>query len=228
MKDREDVGRILIVDDDEDILDVLQYNLVRQGFTVLTLADSTKVIPIATSFKPDLIVLDLMMPFLNGIDICRKIRSSEILRQAYVFFLTAKGEQYYRNAVFNVGGDDFVEKKTGLKPLLSKIHAVLVQKFRISKRDLKITHGKIELFRVAETVYKDGNKIFLSAQEFEVLYFLVQNSGKKISIKQLLFTIWGSETFMDESEVRNVILHLQKKLGPGVIQEKKHGVYCVV
>jgi two-component system, OmpR family, alkaline phosphatase synthesis response regulator PhoP len=117
--------RILIVDDDEDILDLLRYNFFKEGYHVKTLADSAEAIAVASQFRPDLVILDLMMSPYNGIDICRMLRKSERLKNVYIFFLTAKSDDYYQHAVFNVGGDEFVEKIVGLKPLLSKVTSVL-------------------------------------------------------------------------------------------------------
>jgi two-component system, OmpR family, alkaline phosphatase synthesis response regulator PhoP len=96
--------KVLLVDDDEDILDLLVYNLTREGFDIRSVSNSKESILIANEFLPDLVVLDLMMPDINGIEVCRQIRKNELLKNIYIFFLTAKSDDYYKHATFNVGG----------------------------------------------------------------------------------------------------------------------------
>jgi two-component system, OmpR family, alkaline phosphatase synthesis response regulator PhoP len=217
--------RILIVDDDEDILDLLRYNFFKEGYHVKTLSDSADAIAVASQFHPDLVILDLMMSPYNGIDICRMLRQSERFKNVYIFFLTAKSDDYYQHAVFNVGGDEFVEKIVGLKPLLSKVTSVLKENFVIKKRLMKLKVGGLELYRGVETVYNMGNKIILSKPEFEILFFMVQNAGKRISVSQLIQILWGSKTFMDELSVKKFIESVRRKLGQDIIVEKRMDLF---
>lgn len=213
--------KVLLVDDDEDILDLLNYNLSREGFEVHVLSDSSEAIQYAKEFCPDLIVLDLMMPGLNGIEICRQIRKNDNLKEVYIFFLTAKSDEYYRHATFNVGGDDFIEKIVGIKPLLSKIHAVLKRKFIIRKQRMRLKAGSLELFGGVETAYLNGNKVIISKAEFEILFFLAQNPGKRVSIDDIITTLWGSQTFIDRQTVKAFMTNLNEKFSGYVVRERQ-------
>jgi two-component system, OmpR family, alkaline phosphatase synthesis response regulator PhoP len=217
--------KVLLVDDDEDILDLLVYNLKREGFDIRSVSNSKESIFIANEFLPDLVVLDLMMPGINGIEVCRQIRKNELLKNIYIFFLTAKSDDYYKHATFNVGGDEFIEKVMGIKPLIHKIQAVLKKNFIIRKQKMKLKVGSLELFRGVETVYKNGNKIALNKSEFEILFFLAQNAGKQISIDEIIQTLWGSNTFMDTKSVKGYFTNLQLKIGDHMIREKNRDYY---
>src|SRR5690606_8365311 len=111
--DKKKPFRVMVVDDDKDILDLLEYNLEKEGFKVKVLTDSSKAVKAAKDFEPDLIILDIMMPHPNGIEICRDLRSMKRFSDTYIFFLTAKSESYYQHAALNTGGDDFIEKVIG-------------------------------------------------------------------------------------------------------------------
>ena len=213
----ENHGRILILDDDEDILDLLRYNFLKEGYVVKSISNSINPIKQAKSFKPDLVILDVMMLPYNGIEVCKLFRSDKSLEDIYIFFLTANSDDYYRNAAFNVGGDEFVEKIVGLKPLIAKVTCVLKQKLVIRKR-LTLISGSLELHRGAEIAYWNGKQLTLHEHEFEILFFLVQNPGRVISLSQIVNSLWGSKTFMDEHAVLNFIKNLRNKLGPGVIE----------
>jgi two-component system, OmpR family, alkaline phosphatase synthesis response regulator PhoP len=217
--------KIMIVDDDEDILELLKYNLSKEGYIVRTLSESKDAVNAAVEFHPDLVILDLMMSPRNGIDICRDIRSYSQLKDIYIFFLTAKSDEYYQHAVFNVGGDEFVEKIVGLKPLLTKVSSVLRQSLVIKKRLTKLKAGPLELYRGVETVYHAGTKIALSKPEFEILFFMAQNPGKTISLSQIIKTLWGSTVFMDELAVRNFLDNLKRKVGRELIREQRVGYF---
>jgi two-component system alkaline phosphatase synthesis response regulator PhoP len=117
--------RILAVDDDADILELLQYNLEMEGFIVKTVSDCKKALTEAIDFLPDLIILDIMMTPLSGIDICKQLRGLATFRYTYIFFLTARSEHYYQDAALDTGGDDFIEKIIGLRALTNKVATVL-------------------------------------------------------------------------------------------------------
>lgn len=218
-------SKVLLVDDDEDILDLLKYNLSREGFDVHILSDSSSTISYAKQIYPDLIVLDLMMPGINGIEICREIRKINTLSEIYIFFLTAKSDEYYKHATFNVGGDDFIEKVIGIKPLLNKIQAVLKRDFIIRKQRMRVKAGSLELFRGVETAYLNGSKILLNKSEFEILFFLAQNPGKRISVDDIIETLWGSQTYMDRSTAITFLDNLQQKFGNFIVRDRRSGYY---
>jgi two-component system alkaline phosphatase synthesis response regulator PhoP len=211
--------RILIVDDDEDILQLLQYNLEKEGYEVRILSESDRTVSIAKNFLPDLIILDIMMPEQNGIELCRKLRGKKRFKNTYIFFLTARSESYYQHAVFQTGGDDFIEKIIGLKALTKKINAVLKRDYVIRKSVIEFKAGGLYINRESSSVKKNGLDILLTKPEFEVLFFLAQNSLKEISMDHLIQSIWGSETYLSENSVEIYLQNLQRKLGKDVIHQ---------
>jgi DNA-binding response OmpR family regulator len=172
----------------------------------------------AAAFEPDLIVLDIMLPGKNGIEICKAIRQHEALADVYVFFLTAKTDDSFRYTAFNEGGDEYIEKIIGLQPLLSKITAVLKRNYIIHKRFQSVKEGSIEIVRNERCVYFEGKRLALTKAEFEILFFLAQNKGRKIRVGELISMLWGSKTFMDEGSVRWSIGSLQEKIGSVLIR----------
>jgi two-component system alkaline phosphatase synthesis response regulator PhoP len=213
----EEKRRILIVDDDEDILQLLQYNLEKEGYEVKILSESDRTVSIAKNFLPDLIILDIMMPEQNGIELCRKLRDKKRFRNTYIFFLTARSESYYQHAVFQTGGDDFIEKIIGLKALTKKINAVLKRDYIIRKSMIEFKAGVLYINRESSSVKKNGLDILLTKPEFEVLFFLAQNPLKEISTDHLIQSIWGSETYLSENSVEIYLQNLQRKLGKDII-----------
>ncbi len=217
--------RVMVVDDDKDILDLLAYNLWKEGYAVKVVDESKKVIRAAKSFHPDLIVLDLMMPHPNGIELCRELRGMQEFENTYIFFLTAKSDAYYQQAAFETGADDYIEKIMGLRSLTHKIKAVLKKNFIISKRKSDLTYGRIVLRRKSLTAVLDENPIQLSKPEFELLFFLVQNEGKPVTSEQLIDYLWGSAVYLTESTIDNYLESLQLKLGSDVIRNSDRGYY---
>jgi two-component system alkaline phosphatase synthesis response regulator PhoP len=205
--------RVLIVDDDCDILELLEYNLQREGFKVRSLEDSHEAVKAAQDFGPDLIILDIMMPHPNGIEICRELRSLKRFADTYIFFLTAKSEDYYQHAALDTGGDDYIEKVMGLRALTYKVNTVLKRKFVIRKSVAEIRFGNMRICRRSNSVKIGDHEIVLSKPEFELLFFFAQNPKKTISLDNLLHNIWGSEVYLVESSVDVYIQSLRKKLG---------------
>jgi two-component system, OmpR family, alkaline phosphatase synthesis response regulator PhoP len=216
--------RILVVDDDEDILDLLKYNLEKEGYEVTTLNNSWKVVSAAKKFCPDLIVLDLLLPGLNGMELCRKLRSKERFRNTYIFFLTASSLSCQHTA-YCEGGDDYIEKMMGIKSLLKKIGAVLKSDYVIRKRILNVRAGKLELDRNNGTVAFNGNIFHLSKPEFELLFFFAQNPGRDIAADHLIHSIWGSEPYIVEANVDGYVQNLKKKFGTQIITQRKPHKY---
>ena len=210
--------RVLLVDDDQDILELLEYNLEREGYKVKTVDDSNVAVSVANDFSPDLIILDLMMPHPNGIEICKALRSQEKFTDTYIFFLTAKSENYYQEAALDTGGDDYIEKVVGLRALTYKVSTVLKRRFVIRKSIPELQIGNICLNRKARTVCIDENKVTLSKPEFELLFFFAQNPRKIISEENLLCNIWGSEIYLFDTSIDVYIQNLRTKLGLDLIQ----------
>lgn len=210
--------RILVVDDDRDILDLLKYNLERESYKVKIVDESARALQAARTFMPDLIILDVMMPHPNGIELCRDLRGMDRFRDTYIFFLTAKSESYYQQAALDTGGDDYIEKVTGLRALTHKIATVLKNDFVIRKSEPELKAGELVINRRAGTVLRAGQAIALSKPEFDLLYFLVQNPGRVIDREGLLNNIWGSEIYLLDRSLDVYMQSLTKKIGAGFIE----------
>ena len=202
--------RVLLVDDDQDILELLEYNLEKEGYKVKTLDDSNVAVSVAIDFSPDLIILDIMMPRPNGIEICKALRSLKRFAHTYIFFLTAKSDQ---QAALDTGGDDYIEKVIGLRALTYKVSTVLKRRFVIRKSVPELQIGEICLNRKANAVKINKQEIKLSKPEFELLFFFAQNPRKMISQENLLCNIWGSEIYLFDTSVDVYIQNLKMKLG---------------
>lgn len=210
--------RVLLVDDDRDILELVEYNLEKEGYKVKTLDDSACAVSVAKNFSPDLIILDIMMPHPNGIEICKELRAMKRFADTYIFFLTAKSENYYQQAALDTGGDDYIEKVIGLRALTYKVTTVLKRSFIIRKSIPELQIGNLRLNRKANSVIVDQSHVTLNKPEFELLFFLAQNQGKIITRENLLCNIWGSEIYLVDASIDGYIHNLQTKLGVNVIQ----------
>lgn len=217
--------RILVVDDDQDILDLLKYNFEREGFTVKTLEESAKAISVAKDFLPDLIILDIMMPHPNGIELCRELRSMKHFRDVYIFFLTARSDSYFVEAALDTGGDDYIEKVMGLRALTYKVSSVLKKRFVISKRISELRVGSMRLSRKSNSVRVGSQQILLSKPEFELLYFFAQNPNKAITADTLLHNIWGSEMYLVDTSIELYISNLSRKIGHNLIHRTADNRY---
>jgi two-component system alkaline phosphatase synthesis response regulator PhoP len=212
--------RILVVDDDEDILQLLKYNLEREGFKVKTVEQSVKALRVAWEFCPDLIILDLMMPHPNGIELCREFRSSKRFQQTYIFFLTAKSESYYQHAALQTGGDDYIEKITGLRSLTHKINSVLKKRFVIRKSITELTVGGLKINRGSASVRaSNGDEIILNRNEFDLLFFFAQNPGRTITQENLVHILWGSDIYVGDKSIDLLIHNLSRKTGLSLIHK---------
>lgn len=219
-----DAYRIMAVDDDPDILELLKYNFEKEGFKVKTVQDSTKAVATALKFKPDLIILDIMMDPPNGIEICKRLRELSLFKDTYIFFLTARSENYYQDAALDTGGDDFIEKIIGLRALTNKVITVLRGNYVIRKSERTVVMGELVVDRRGGAVLY-GQPLPLSKIELELLYFLSQNPKKVISEENLINNLWGSDTFSTTSSPHLFLENLIQKLGPRWIENLGNGKY---
>jgi two-component system alkaline phosphatase synthesis response regulator PhoP len=205
--------RVLVVDDDQDIVDLLKYVLEKDGFKVRTEVDSERALKTASRFRPDLIILDIMMDGINGIDLCKELRSRPQFKDTYIFFLTANSERDVQETAIETGGDDLIEKVLGLRELSVKIKAVLLDKWCIHKYKSFIHIGDLQIDRKTGEVYTGNHKVVLSKPEFDLLYFFAQNPRKRIHSKQLLESLWGSHFFSVAHSLNSYLTNLSKKMG---------------
>jgi len=217
--------RVLVVDDDRDILELLAYNLEKEGFKVKVIDESWEAVKVAKEFMPDLVILDIMMPHPNGIEICKELRSLKRFEETYIFFLTAKSETYYRQAALDTGGDDFIEKVVGLRALTYKVKTVLKRRFVIRKSIAELRIGNLIIRRNSNSVKIGESEVTLSKPEFELLFFFAQNPHKIISQENLLRNIWGSEIYLFDTSIEVYIQNLRTKLGFDLIRRTTNHRY---
>jgi len=211
--------RILIVDDEKDILDLLEYNLLKEGFTVLKASDGEEALTIIRNNPVDLVLLDIMMPKLDGIETCRRLREMPEGKKTYIVFLTAREEEYSEVAGFEAGGDDYIAKPIKPRILLSRIKAIFrrgLDHQNNPEQSLKVLD--LEILRDEYLVYKNGTPISLPKKEFELLFFLASKPGKVFPRETLLENIWGADVMVVDRTIDVHIRKLREKLGDDYIQ----------
>ncbi len=213
--------KILIVDDEADIQELLKYNLSKEGFDVKTASDGLRAIEIAKTFIPDLILLDIMMPKMDGVETCRQIRDTPELAGTFVIFLTARSEEYSEVAAFDMGADDYITKPIKPRALISRINALFRRESKAKKESETIDTGELIVDKSSYTVTLNGEKINLPKKEFELLYFLVRNPGKVFGRDELLQNIWGSDVYVLARTVDVHVRKVREKIGEGHIQTVK-------
>ena len=213
--------KILAIDDEKDILLLLKYNLEQEGYTVKTSDSGVEALKIVEKFSPDLILLDIMMPKLDGIETCIKLRSIESLLNVYIIFLTAREEEYSEVAAFDAGADDYITKPIKPRALISRINSFFKRRFSSKDSSLVQEIDSLKIDKNSYTTILEGKKIYLPKKEFELLYFLMKNSTKVYSRDALLRNVWGSGVHV---VVRTVDVHIRKlreKIGKNFIQTIK-------
>ena len=213
--------KVLVVDDEADILELLKYNLAKEGYDVKTALDGQKGVEIAQTFLPDLILLDIMMPKQDGVETCRQLREIPDLANAFGIFLTARSEEYSEVAAFEIGADDYITKPIKPRALMSRINAMFRRETKKKKESQKIQIVNVVVDRSSYTVALGEDKINLPKKEFELLYFLSQNPGKVFSRDDLLKNIWGTDVYVLARTVDVHIRKVREKIGDGFISTVK-------
>lgn len=188
--------RILLVDDEPLITDSLSYSLRKEGYEVKAVGDGSVVLAEVQDFVPDLIVLDLMLPGMSGLEICQRLRAKSTIP---VIMLTARGEEIDRVLGLEVGADDYLAKPFSFRELLARIRSILrrVEMDRQTSQFQQITLGRLSLDPVARRVYKGDRELQLSAREFDLLSVLMRNAGRALSREELLAEVWGTDWIGD-------------------------------
>ena len=215
--------KILLVDDEQDILTFISYNLKKEGFEVLTALSGKEAIQIAQKEKPDLIVIDVMMPEMDGIETCHELRAIDELKDTLITFLSARAEDYSQVAGFDAGADDYIAKPIKPRLLVSKIKAILRRKNNISEPvgELEIEVGNIKIDREKYLVYQDDNSFALPKKEFELLALLMSKPGKVFTREVILESIWGTDVVVGDRTIDVHIRKLREKLGDKHIETIK-------
>ncbi len=206
--------KILLVDDEPDILEIVSYNLKNEGYKVFTAKNGVEAIASAKLNHPHLIILDIMMPVMDGIEACEKIRATKGLENVLITFFTARGEDYSQVAGFNVGADDYITKPIKPKVLISKINALLrrVDKVQnVASPTLKV--GEIIIDREEYVIIKDGKKLSLPKKEFELFALLASKPDKVFKRDDILDKVWGNEVIVGGRTIDVHIRKLREKIG---------------
>ena len=213
--------KVLVVDDEEPILELLKYNLEKNGYEVKAAQDGARAVDIAKKFIPDLVLLDIMMPKMDGVETCRLLRDLPELQKMFVVFLTARSEEYSEVAAFDIGADDYITKPIKPRALMSRISALFRRDSKKSSPSSIITIGDLTIDRTSYTISISGKEINLPKKEFELLYFLAQNPNKVFSREDLLQNIWGSDVYVLARTVDVHIRKVREKIGEDYITTVK-------
>ncbi|HEY8511717.1 MAG TPA: response regulator transcription factor [Cyclobacteriaceae bacterium] len=211
--------KILVVDDEEPIRELLKYNLQKAGFEVKTASDGEQALAIAKKFLPDVVLLDIMMPKMDGVETCRRLRDNPQLQKTFIIFLTARSEEYSEVAAFEVGADDYITKPIKPRALISRIQALFRRNQKRSPES--VVAGDLVIDRASYTVKLNGKEISLPKKEFELLFFLAQNPNKVFSREELLQNIWGSDVYVLARTVDVHIRKVREKIGDAFITTVK-------
>ena len=203
--------KILLVDDEPDILEIISYSLKNVDYDVYTASNGLEAIKIAKKIEPHLIILDVMMPEMDGIEACEIIRNDSKIGKTLITFLSARGEDYSQIAGFNAGADDYITKPIKPKVLLSKVKSLLR---RISDDEAEIIkHGELIIDRSSYKATFEKNEISLPRKEFELLFLLASKPGKVFKREFILESIWGKDVIVGDRTIDVHIRKLREKIG---------------
>lgn len=207
--------KILIVDDEPDIIELIKFNLVKEGYDVYSASNGLDAIELAKKQIPDMIILDIMMPKLDGIETCRLLRSMPEFRNTAIIFLTARNEEYSEVSGFNVGADDYIAKPIKPRALISRINALL----RRSGGEIETTStnklfvGDLVVDRDSFLVYQNDKKVVLAKKEFELLFLLASKPGKVFTRESILNQVWDDSVIVTNRTIDVHIRKIREKLG---------------
>jgi len=205
--------KILLVDDEPDILEIVGYNLSNEGYQIITAENGLQAIKKAKKEKPQLIVLDVMMPEMDGIETCEQIRKNPDLRDTIITFLTARGEDYSQMAGFDAGADDYITKPIKPKVLVSKVKALLRRLKDEDKTDDVLRIGNLTINREEYKITIKGEELVLPRKEFELLSLLATKPNKVFKREEILDKVWGNEVVVGGRTIDVHIRKLREKIG---------------
>ncbi len=218
--------KILIVDDEPDILEFLGYNLKKEGFEVFTASNGKEALRKAKEIKPQLIILDVMMPEMDGIETCDELRKIPEMSDTIITFLSARGEDYTQIAGFEAGADDFITKPVKPKIFVSKVKALLkrykpAESEKGTTDNAVISLGDITIDKNRYVVIKNDKELVLPRKEFELLFYLISKPGKVFTREDIYDNVWGNDIVVGDRTIDVHIRKLREKLGQEHIQTIK-------
>ncbi|WP_099367291.1 response regulator transcription factor [Sphingobacterium sp. 1.A.4] len=208
--------KILVVDDEADIVELISYNLTKEGYQVFIAPNGKVALKVAKESNPDLIILDVMMPEMDGIETCRLLRALPEFKQTFMVFLTARSEEYSEIAGFHVGADDYIAKPIKPRALMSRINAILRRNAADNIDDSttdKLEISDLVIDRDSFLVYRGEEKFVLAKKEFELLYLLASKPNKVFSREQILKAIWEDSVVVTNRTIDVHIRKLREKIG---------------
>jgi two-component system alkaline phosphatase synthesis response regulator PhoP len=213
--------KILLVDDEQDILEIVGYNLAQEGYQIVTATNGKEAITKAKKELPHLIIMDVMMPEMDGMEACENIRKLPELSNVIITFLTARSEDYSQVAGFDAGADDYITKPIKPKLLVSKVKALLRRLKSDDQTTETLNVGGIEINREEYKIIKEGKEIILPRKEFELFYLLATKPGKVFTREEILDKVWGNEVVVGGRTIDVHIRKLREKLGDDYIKTIK-------
>ena len=214
--------KILLVDDEPDILEFMEYNLKKEGYQVLQAKNGKEAVEVAKKEFPHLVILDIMMPVMDGIEACRVMREIPELQNTLITFLTARNEEYSQLAGFDVGADDYITKPIKPRIMLSRVKALLRRLNGSTGSSTPVVQiGNLKIDRESYLVYKDDESIVLPRKEFELLALLTSKPGKVFTREDILSRVWGSDIVVGDRTIDVHIRKIREKLGDDSIKTIK-------
>ncbi|MDA9211450.1 response regulator transcription factor [Flavobacteriaceae bacterium] len=214
--------KILCVDDEPDILEILKYNLSNEGYDISIANDGLSGIKKAKEINPNLIIMDVMMPNMDGIQACENLRADEKFNDTIIMFLTARGEDFSHVAAYEAGADDYVTKPVKPKVLVSKVKGLLRRFKKVNDNDINIIeHNDIKIDKEKYKVYISGKTLILPRKEFELLYLLASKPDKVFKRDKIMENVWGGEVIVGDRTIDVHIRKLREKVGDKYIKTLK-------
>lgn len=205
--------KILLVDDEPDIIEIIRFNLEQKGYQICTASDGLQAIKVAEKEQPHLIIMDVMMPNLDGIEACERLRQDSRFSETIIMFLTARGEDYSYVAAFDAGADDYVTKPIKPKVLLSKVKGLLRRFDNNKTSQNQLIFDQLIIDREAYKVIYQGNELSLPRKEFELLYLLASIPGKVFKRETIMEKVWGGDVVVGDRTIDVHIRKLREKIG---------------
>ena len=213
--------KILLVDDEPDIIEIIKFNLEKKGYKIYTASDGVEAIKILEKIVPHLIIIDVMMPNMDGIETCEQLRKDNRFSNTIIMFLSARGEDFSYVAAFEAGADDYVTKPIKPKVLVSKVKALLRRFKGENKKENILDFGELIINKDEYKIINQEKEIFLPRKEFELIYLLASKKDKVCKREEIMETIWGSDVVVGDRTIDVHIRKLREKIGNSYLKTVK-------